>query len=182
MLKVWLQLVFPLYVVILTVLTAAVSRCSKRIAKILSRESLINLSTTVIFLSFMKLTRVMMVALSFTRITLPINLVRILWLYDPTISFLKGKHISIFVAAVSIAVIEISFAGLLCCGPWLVNWSGWNFFKQKTVKSFMDAYYAPYNPRHRYWLGLLLFFQLILCLVSALNSSYTAIPKMYCFQ
>ena len=74
--KVWLQLVFPLYVVILTVLTAAVSRCSKRIAKILSRESLINLSTTVIFLSFMKLTRVMMVALSFTRITLPINLVR----------------------------------------------------------------------------------------------------------
>ena len=34
---------------------------------------------------------------------------------------------------------------------------------------FMDAYHAPYKPRHRYWAGVLLLVRATLYLVSALN-------------
>ena len=35
----------------------------------------------------------------------------------------------------------------------------------------MDAYLAPYTPKHRYWTGLLLFARVLLYLVSVLNLS-----------
>ncbi len=35
------------------------------------------------------------------------------------------------------------------------------------VRSFLDAYHAPYNNRHRYWTGLLLVLRFVLFIISA---------------
>ena len=41
--------------------------------------------------------------------------------------------------------------------------------KNTKYNAFIDAYHAPFTPKHRYWMGLLLFAQITHNLVAALT-------------
>ena len=63
---------------------------------------------------------------------------------------------------------------LLFSWQWLLCLPGWRMFnwvKNQKLHAFMETYSAPYNPRHRYWTGLLLFARVVLYLVAAVNHS-----------
>lgn len=97
--KAWLQFVFPLYIWILLIAAIIISHYSMRVSKLLS-SSTIEVFATLILLSYTKLLRTVIVALSYTYLEYPNNSLAAVWLYDANIRYLSNKHVPLFVAAV----------------------------------------------------------------------------------
>ncbi len=92
-----------------------------------------------------------------------------MWVYDGNIGYIEGKHILLFLAGLlDLLLLFLPYALLLLFGQCieagsnhkLLSWA--NDLK---VRSFIDAYHAPYKNRHGYWTGLLLRF--VLFVISA---------------
>ena len=99
---------------------------------------------------------------------------RRVWLPDATVEYLSGKHIALFIAAVAILTVSIAYTCLLFFWQWLLHYQ--NIIVFKWVRSqwlchFVEPFHAPYEYRHRYWTGLLLFARVDLYLVFTLNVS-----------
>ena len=170
--KAWLQFVFPIYITALAAVLSVVSHQSKTLTKLLSNR-LVPLMATVVFLSWSKLFRIILTALSFTRLDYPDGSQQIVWLVDPSIVYLEGKHIPLFVAGVVIGVVGAMYALLLFFGQWILRCPQWKllkFVQHCKVKEFLNAHYAPFNQKHSFFFGLLVMVRLVLYLVSALNA------------
>ena len=159
--KVWLQFVFPFYIWSIIVLVMVVSRFSKRISKLLGSNPIAALTTPVL-LSYAKILRTIVFALSFTELEYPSGTQRV-WLQDGNVKFLQGRHIALFVSALIVFfVLLLPYTLLLLLGHWLKTKSHlWvlSWISSSRMKFFLDAHYAPYKDEHRYWPGLLLLVQ-----------------------
>ena len=172
--KQWLQLAFPAYVIILVAIVIFISERSSRFARLVGRGNPVATLATLLLLSYAKLLRVIIDIFSFAFLKYPDGSTKMVWLLDATVPYLKGKHIPLFLAAIIILMLGILYTLLLLIWQWLqqlprkwfTHWI-WN----TRLNSFMDAYLAPYTPKHRYWTGLLLFARVLLYLVSVLNLS-----------
>ncbi len=79
------------------------------------------------------------------------------------------KHIPQFLAAAIILIVGGLFTVLLFLGQWLPHCSKVMVWTKNTKYiGFMDTYHAPFTPKHRYWVGLLLFALILHNLVSAM--------------
>ena len=165
--KIWLQFVFPVYIWVLVGLMSFVSNCSQRFAKLLGNNP-VSVLATLILLSYAKILRNLITVFYITDLEYPVHN-RSVWLYDPNIDYLKGKHIPLFIVAVFVFLfLFLPYTLLLLFGQWLQAISHLRLFSWvNRLKPFMDAYHAPYKARHRYWSGLLLVFRFILLLVFA---------------
>ena len=163
--KTWLQLAFPLYIIILAAILSAVSRFSKTLKRYLTNK-LVPLLATVLLLSCTKFFRVMLTALSVTQLDYPDGSHELVWLMDPSITYLKGKHIPLFVVGLLIGLLSTMYSLLLLFGHWVLHCPN---IKQNRMMALFDAYYAPFTPKNSYWLGLLLLVRLLLFNVSAAN-------------
>ena len=163
--KTWLQLAFPLYIIILTAILSAISHFSETLRRYLANR-LIPLMATVFLLSCTKFFRVMLTALSVTQLDYPDGSHELVWLMDPSITYLKGNHIPLFIAGLLIGLLGMVYSLLLCFGHWVLHWPD---IRRNRVMALFDAYYAPFTPKSSYWLGLLLLVRLLLFIVSAAN-------------
>ena len=171
--KTWLQFAFPLYVWILVGTIIIGSYYSGRLAKIFGSNPVAVLAT-LFLLSYAKLFRTIIAALSYTSLQYPNNSQIAVWLYDGNIKYFSGKHIPLFtVAMVCLVFLVLPYTMLLIFGQWLQTKSALRIFScinSRYVKPFLDAYHAPYTDKHRYWTGLVLLFRLVLFLISAVNA------------
>ena len=170
--KTWLQLAFPLYTLFLVVMVINVSSYSRRFASMLSHKNPVATLATLILLSYTKLLRTIIAALSFARLEYPSNSYETVWLVDANILYLEWKHILLFIAAFSILLIGLIYTSLLFFWQWLMSCprtKALMCLRNPKLYSFMDAYQNPYNMKHRYWTGLLLFTRALLYLIAALN-------------
>ena len=170
----WLQFAFPVYVWILVGLIIAVSHYSTGIiVRILGRNPVAVLAT-LFLLSYAKMLRTIITALSFTSLEYPDESLVPVWLFDGNIGYLSGKHIPLFVAAlVALFFLFLPYTLFLLVGHWLQAWSQMSIFSwanHRMLKPFMDAYHAPYQLKHRYWAGLLLLLRCALFLTFAFNA------------
>ena len=172
--KQWLQLIFPAYVIVLVAFVIVISERSSRFARLVGRGNPVATLATLILLSYAKLLRAVIDIFSFAVLKYPDGSNKMVWLSDATIPYLGGKHILPFLAAVIILALGVLYTLILFFWQWLQQlprkWFTqliWN----TRLNSFMDAYLAPYTPKHRYWTGLLLFARVILYLMSVLNVS-----------
>ena len=163
--KTWLQLAFPLYIIILTAILSAISHFSETLRRHLANR-LIPIMATVLLLSCTKFFRIMLTALSVTQLDYPDGSHELVWLMDPSITYLKGKHIPLFIAGLLIGLLGTTYSLLLLIGHWVLHWPN---IRQNRVMALFDAYYAPFTPKNSYWLGLLLLVRLLLFIVSAAN-------------
>ena len=87
-----------------------------------------------------------------------------MWSPDPNIPYFQGKHIALSILSIIvIAFLVLPFIFLLMFGYQLQALSGKKcFFWFNRLKPLLDAYYAPYNKKTRYWTGLLLLIRAIL--------------------
>jgi hypothetical protein len=171
--KSWMQLAFPIYVISLLFSIIIACKLSTKFANFIGRKNPVATLATLILLSYTKLLQSIIVVLSFAHLTYPDHS-EIVWLADPSVKYLHGKHIPLFIAAVVILLLGAAYTLLLISWQWLVKFSSWRLLrwvKNTKLISFMDAYNAPYHPKSRYWTGLLLLARVILYLVSALNPS-----------
>ena len=168
----WLQFTFPLYVWFLIGLMIMLSRVSTRIARVLGRNPVTALAT-LFLLSYSKILRTIIVALSFTVLEYPGNTHQAVWLYDGNISYFQSSsHIMLWtVAIVVLLFLFLPYTLLLLIGHWLQACSDrWMFSWLNKIMPLMDAYHAPYKRESRYWTGLLLLVRCALFLTFAFNT------------
>ena len=176
--KTWLKLAFPMYIILIVVMVIAISEYSAKFADLLSKRNPVAALATLILLSYTTFLQIIITALSFTILEYPDGSNVAVWLPDGNIKYLQGKHIALFIAAAVILLIGVPYTLLLFLWQWLVqvpdkkvckmfHW----ITKNDKLCSFVEAYHAPYNDKHRYWTGLLLLVRVILYLISAVNIS-----------
>ena len=167
----WLQFVFPFYVWFLIGLIIVVARCSLRATRILGTNPVAALAT-LLLLSYSKLLRTIIMALSTTHLEYPDKNERV-WLYDGSVPYFKrADHITLGVFAILVLLfLFVPYTLLLFCGHWLQAYSHWKVFSWiNKLNPIMDAYHAPYKKETRYWTGLLLVIRCILSIVFGLNA------------
>ena len=171
--KMWMQFAFPVYVWALVGMIIVGSYYSGRVASIFGRNPIAVLAT-LFLLSYAKLLRTVIAALSYTSLEYPNNSQIAVWLYDGNIRYLSGKHIPLFTAAmVCLIFLFLPYTMLLIFSQCLQAKSHLKIFSlinSRYVKPFLDAYHAPYTNKHRYWTGLMLLLRFFLFLISAVNA------------
>ncbi len=92
--------------------------------------------------------------------------------------YFTPTHITQFVAAIILLIAGVMFTVLPFFGQWLPQCSKVMIWTKNTKYiGFMDAYYAPFTPKHRYWVGLLLFALIAHNLVAAMATD-TSLPVL----
>ena len=168
----WLQFLFPLYVWILIGLIIIASRYSRKIAQSLGNNPVPTLAT-LFLLSYSKILRNIIAALSVTSLDYPDGTSELVWLYDGSVPyFQRADHIVLGIFAISVLLLLfLPYTLLLLFGQCLQAYSHHRVLSWiNKIKPFMDAYHAPYKKETRYWTGLILLVRCILFLIFAVNS------------
>ena len=178
----WLQFLFPFYIWMLIVILIVISRRSAWVTKRVGSNPVAVLAT-LILLSYAKLLRTVITVFYFATLELPHGQTSTVWLYDGNVSYLRGKHLALFIFALLFFVLLfLPYNFLLIVGPWLQNISGESrvnepefkaavrkvlvgWLEDFRIKSFIDTYTVAYNPQHQYWTGMFLMLRCILFLV-----------------
>ena len=167
--KVLLQLVFPAYLFLLMFLVIILSKYIDSFAKLLSNRNPVAALGTLIVLSYSKLLRFIIAALRYRVLDYPDGRSDIVWLYDGNVQYFTPDHIPRFVAVAIILIAGGLFTVVLFFGQWFPRCSNVMKWTRNTKYiGFMDAYHAPFTPKHRYWMGLLLFALIAHNLVTAM--------------
>ena len=170
----WVSLIYPTYIISLVVLVIFISERSTRFSRIIAKGNPVATLATLILISYTKILKTIISILSFAVLQYPDGSTQIVWLTDAHIKYVQGKHIPLFLTAIAIVILGITYTVLLFSWQWLLRAPSNIFFawtRNTRLNSFMDAYLAPYKLKHRYWTGLLLFVRVVLYLLSAVNLS-----------
>ena len=169
--KTWLQSVFPAYLWLIAFLMIVSSHYSTTAAKLIGRNA-VKVLATLFLLSFAKLQRTIIAALSFTFLNFLDGSRKKVWVYDGNIDFMEGRHTPLFLAGL------LAFIFLLL--PYILVLTFVQFLRRRTgirmlfwvrrMKPFLDAYTGPYKDNYSFWVGLLLLVQSSLLLVFAFNA------------
>ncbi len=157
--------------VLLMFLIIILSKYFDSFARLLSNRNPVAALGTLILLSYSKLLRFIIAALQSTALDFSHGIV---WSYNGNVRYFSREHVPQFVAAIIILAAGGLFTVLLFFGQWFPLCSKWKLLKwTKNTKyiGFMDAYHAPFTPKHRYWMGLLFFALIIHNLVTAFSSN-----------
>ena len=173
--KVLLQLVFPTYIFLLAAIIIFVSHYWGWFAELIGRKNPVATLCTLFLLSYSKLLRTIIASLQYTYLPFPDGSNRVLWNYNPNISYSTPSRTPFFLISVIILFLGTTYTMLLFFGQWLRKIGRKkfpNFFQSTQYNAFIDAYHAPYVFKHRYWIGILLFTRIIHHLLSSvLNES-----------
>ncbi len=167
--KMWLQLAFPTYVIVLVVAVIMISNRSVRFSKIIGRKNPVATLATLILLSYTTYLKTIIETLSYSTLKYRDGSQRIVWLPDASITYLSGKHAVLFVVAILILLVGTLYTSLLISWQWLLRYN--KIFTNQKLHMFLESYHAPYSSKHRYWTGLLLLVRVILYVISAMNIS-----------
>ena len=166
----WLQFAFPFYLWILTVLIIICSKYATFVGKLLGSNPVAMLAT-IILLSYTKLLQVCIGILSSETVMYSNGTSIRLWKVDPTVEFFKGDHIVIAVFSLFIFFFFlVPYTFLLLFGYHLQACSGRRGFHWfNKFKPLLDAHYAPFTCKTRYWPGLLLLLRVSLLISHILD-------------
>lgn len=169
--KIWLQFVFPCYLLLLVITIIVVCHYSIRASKLFGSNP-VSVLATVILLSYTKILRNILAAFSFATLEYPDNEQVTVWLYDGNLLYIQGKHAALFAVALFVLVfffipytLILLFAQILRRNSYI---SSRSYFLK--LQPFLDAYHAPYKTAHRYWTGLFLLLRCVLLLTFAVNA------------
>ena len=181
--KIWIEFLFPSYVLILNILiihyTAKYSTrpkiCNYFLRKISNSGPVL---ATVMFLFFVNLLTTASEAISFVRVKYiypDSDSEKYLWILDANILYLEGKHIGIFYVGIVIYFLSFMYSFYLMFGRHLfkrcrcscIIGYNWIFLQQLLV-----YYHAPFANKFQFWTGFLLLIWIILHLVSQLSTGF----------
>ncbi len=176
--KVLLQLVFPAYLFFIMFLIIILSKYFDSFAKLLSNRNPVAALGTLVLLSYSKFLRFIVAALQNTVLKYPDGSTKTVWFFDSNVQYFAPNHIPQFVAAIIILIAGGLFTVLLFFGQWFPHCSKvMKWTKNTKYIGFMDTYHAPFTPKHRYWVGLLLFALITHNLVAAMAPD-TSLPVL----
>lgn len=171
----WVRLIFPAYIIFIVLIIIIISRHSLKFSKVIGKRNPIATLATLVYLSFTNILETAVVSLRPTTlnyITSNGSQQVIVWLPDGELKYLQGKHILLFLVALTLVFLTTIYLFLLISWQWLVRYPNvWilKWTKNQKLQSFMEAYHAPYCDQHRYWTGLLLLVRVLLILISIIT-------------
>ena len=172
----WLQFLFPFYLWFLIGAIIFICRYSQRASRSLGRNPVAALGT-VLFLSYGKVLNAIIAPLSKTELVFTSNdgssSTLSVWLYDGSVDyFTRPKHIALGLFAILILLLAfVPYTFILLCSHWLIAYSDKCFLSWlNKIKPVLDVYYAPFNKKARYWIGLTLLARSALLLTTAINA------------
>ena len=169
--RTWIQFVFPMYVWILVGLMIYTSRYSTRISK-LSGSNTVSVLATLFLLSYAKLLRTIVDAISFTTLTDQHGSNSFVWLLDGNRPAMQGSHVALVVISVlTMVAFVLPFTTLVLLAPCLQARSGRHLLRWvNKIKPLLDAYQGPYKDKFRFWTGLTLVLRIILVAIFGGNA------------
>ena len=102
--KAWLNISFPTYVITVLLLIIFISKYSLGFGELIGRWNPVATLATLLLLSYTKLLRAIITALSFTIITYPTGQQNIVWLQDASVKFFGAKHCPLGLLAIAIII------------------------------------------------------------------------------
>ena len=167
--KALFQFVFPVYIWTIMIIIIVSSHYSTRVAKLTGRKA-VQVLATLFLLSYSKILRGIITALSVTTLDYP-NESKLVWLPDGNVDYLKGKHIFLFLLALFLlTVLSVPYTSILLFSQCLQRWSNYKVISWIwKIKPLFDAYTGPFKDKHRYWTGLLLLVRVVLYIVYSTN-------------
>ena len=166
--KAWLQFVFPLYT---ATLFCVGLRYSSKLSKIFGDRSVPTLAT-LLFLSYTKLLRTIIAALSFVVLTsYPKGSAILVWTVDGNLPYGRSPHVFLLLTAIAcLVLLWIPYTILLFSMQWLRRVDHYKPLRMiGKYKPLYDAYFAPLRDNHHYWFGVLLLAQGVVLLMSSLT-------------
>ena len=167
--KTWLEFVFPVFIWVIVGFLVYISHRSVTVTKLLG-SSPVPVLTTLFLLSYAKVLRSIIAALSLTILHYPHQNI-VVWIHDANVPLAKYIPL-VLVAGVFLLLLFLPYTLLLFLGQWLQPKSHCcylSWVRNPKVKAILDTYHAPYKPKHRYWTGMLLLLRCALFLVFAFN-------------
>ena len=162
--KMWLQLAFPTYLILIATLLIIASRHSIMIQRITASRALPVLAT-LFLLSYTKVLRtVSSVLFYYSTIThLPNGCTTLVWAVDANVPLFGLKYTALFIVCLTLFLMLLPFNAilifkLLSCFKFI------NHFKP-----IIDAYQGPFKFKYYYWTGLQLVMRAVFFGLSALD-------------
>ena len=97
----------------------------------------------------------------------------VVWIHDATVSLVKYIPLAV-IALLFLLFLFLPYTLLLLLGQWIQSKSHLcllSWVKSPKLKAILDTYHAPYKPKYRYWIGLLLLVRCASFLIFAFNAS-----------
>ena len=176
--KAWLNLLFPMYVIFVLILIILISKYSSRFGNFIGKWNPVSTLATLLLLSYTKLLRVIITALSFTTVTYPTGEQKIVWLQDAPVKYFGLKHFPLGLVAIATIFIGFVYTILLFFWQWILRLPNRRIFKwtrNTRLNLFIEANLAPYKAKYRYWFGLLLLVRMALYLGIATEKSHESV-------
>ena len=172
--KTWIELTFPLYVIILIIIIIVMSEKSMKFARLIGRKNPVATLDTLILLTYVRFLSAIISSYSFAVLDYPDGSRPVVWLPDATINYFSAKHIVLLIAATVVIIVGSAYTLLLSCWQCLLHYQNkWIFrwIRNQRLCIFLEPYHAPYTAKHRYWTGLLLLVRIMLYISSSLTNS-----------
>lgn len=165
--KMWLQLAFPVYLILIAVSLIIASRYSSTIQKLTAQRALPVLAT-LFLLSYTKILRTVSTVLFVysTTAEIPADKTEFVWSVDANVDLFGFKHTTLFIICIVLLLSLIPFNVVLLFTRTLLRFRMVSYFKP-----LLDAYLGPYEDNCYYWTGLQLFIRTIIFSVSALETN-----------
>lgn len=167
--KTWLELAFPIYIIILVIIIIYASSRSTVFSNLLGKKNPVATLATLILLSYTKLLDTVIISFSFINLKYPNGTVVTKWFPDASMQFKEWKNIVLICIGIFILVLGLLYTILIFCWQWLLHCPRLMFLKwtrNQKLHSFIDTYHTPHTAKHRYWTGLLLLIRVAVYLVS----------------
>ena len=162
--KSWLQLLFPIYLLMIAGLLIKVSRYSVRIQRITARKVLPVLAT-LFLLSYTKIIRTISSVFCYSKIIhLPSESITLAWSVCTSIPLFGVKFIALFTVCIILLLIMLPFNVILLFSRKLTYFKFVNH-----LKPLLDTYHGPYKDKVSYWVGLQLFIRKVILGLSVFN-------------
>ena len=174
--KMWLQLFFPLYLILIATFIIIASRYSYRIQRITFARSLPVLAT-LFLLSYTGILRVVSTVLfSYsTIIELPSGHKELVWSIDASVPLFGVKFTILFITCLVLFLLLIPFNFILMFTRSLSQFKMINHFKP-----LLDALHGSHSDKHYYWIAVHIVTRNLLLALHAVNSGIQlAISAMF---
>ena len=163
--KMWLQLAFPIYLILIAASLIIASRYSTRIQRLTARRALPVLAT-LFLVSYTKILRTTCnVLFLYSRVIyLPSNKTKLMWSVDANVPLFEAKFIILFITCLALFFIMIPFNTLLIFTRFFMR-----FRLVSKFKPLIDAYQGAYKDNCYYWIGMQLVIRAVFLGLSSLD-------------
>ena len=164
--KIWIQLTYPIYLVVIAALFIIGSRYSTKLYRLTFNRALPVLATLFMLTYSNILQAIARAPLYTTIITIPSHSSKTLWLLDPTIPLFGWKFsLLICVCLLLFLILLILNAILLFTKPLM------RFKIIHRFKPLIDAFQGPFKTQYYYWIGVQLLIRNVIVLLSVLGKT-----------